>query len=241
MRPRLAPVPLAASLATSLVAVLALSACSGDGGGGTEEAERSATEVLTAAKTTFDETSGVLITLSTDDLSEGVDGLLAAEGYGTQDPAAFDGEIVVRFAGIEPTVPVVAVDGTVYAQVPLTTGWSEVDPAEYGAPDPAGLLDPDTGFSALLVETDGVEQGDQVRGGDDNRDILTTYSGTVPGESVAGIIPSAEGDFEAAYTVSDSDELRSMVLTGDFYGAGSMTYTITFDDYGSTPTITAPQ
>lgn len=237
MRPRLPLAP----LATSLVAVLALSACSGDGDGGTEEAERSATEVLTAAKTTFDETSGVLITLSTDDLSEGVDGLLAAEGYGTQDPAAFDGEIVVRFAGIEPTVPVVAVDGTVYAQVPLTTGWSEVDPAEYGAPDPAGLLDPDTGFSALLVETDGVEQGDQVRGGDDNRDILTTYSGTVPGESVAGIIPSAEGDFEAAYTVSDSDELRSMVLTGDFYGAGSMTYTITFDDYGSTPTITAPQ
>jgi lipoprotein LprG len=182
----------------------------------------------------------VRITLSTEDLSEGVDGLLRAEGVGTHDPA-FDGSIVVRYAGIEPTVPVVAVDGTVYAQVPLTIGWSEVDPAEYGAPDPAGLMDPETGFSSLLVETEGLEQGDQVRGGTDNRDILTTYSGTVAGDVVSGIIPSATGEFDATYTVSDDDELRSMELTGDFYGAGSMTYAISFADYGTEPTITAPE
>ena len=231
MRARLLAAPL-------LISALALTGCSGDEGG--SEPDTDPTERLAAAKTVFDETSGLRITLSTDDLSEGVDGLLRAEGYGTHDPA-FDGEIVVRYAGIEPTVPVVAVDGTVYAQVPLTIGWSEVDPAEYGAPDPAGLMDPDSGFSSVLTATDDVEQGEQVRGGEDNRDVLTTFSGTVAGDVVAGIIPSAEGDFEAAYTLTDDDELRSMELTGDFYGAGSMTYTITFDDYGAEPTITAPE
>ena len=35
-------------------------------------------------------------------------------------------------------MPVVAVDGKVYAQLPLTTGYQDIDPAEYGAPDPAG-------------------------------------------------------------------------------------------------------
>lgn len=235
MRARLLAAPLLAPL---LASVLALGGCSGDDSRAEPDADPA--EALAAAKTVLDETSGVLITLSTEELSEGVDGLLRAEGYGTHDPA-FDGEIVVRYAGIEPTVPVVAVDGTVYAQVPLTVGWSEVDPAEYGAPDPAGLMDPETGFSSLLAETADLEQGEQVRGGEDNRDVLTTYSGTVAGDVVAGIIPSAEGDFEATYTLSDDDELRSMELTGDFYGAGAMTYTITFDDYGAEPSITAPE
>ena len=103
------------------------------------------------------------------------------------------------------------------------------------------VMDPETGFSSLLVETEGLEQGDQVRGGTDNRDILTTYSGTVAGDVVSGIIPSATGEFDATYTVSDDDELRSMELTGDFYGAGSMTYAISFADYGTEPTITAPE
>lgn len=225
-------------LLAPLLACLVLTACSGEDAAPEEQADP--TEALAAAKATFDETSGVLITLSTEDLPEGVDGLLRAEGYGTHDPA-FDGEIVVRFAGIEPTVPVISVDDRVYAQVPLTTGWSEVDPAEYGAPDPAGLMDTETGFSSLLTATEDAEQGEQVRGGEDNREVLTTYTGTVAGDVVAGIIPSAEGDFEASYTLSDSDELRSMELTGDFYGAGSMTYTITFDDYGAEPSITAPE
>lgn len=221
-----------------LLAALVLGGCSENDT--SSEPDTGPTERLAAAREILDETSGVRITLTTDDLAEGVDGLLRAEGYGTHEPA-FDGEIVVRYAGIEPTVPIVAVGGTVYAQVPLTTGWSEVDPAEYGAPDPADLMDADTGFSSVLTATEGVEEGEQVRGGEDNRDVLRTISGTVAGDVVAGIIPSAEGDFDASYTLTDDDELRSMELTGDFYGAGSMTYTITFDDYGAEPSITAPQ
>ncbi len=232
---------LAALAAAGLLSLGTLSACSDDDssdGGDAPTAE----EVLAEAKTTLDETSGVQVTLSTNDLPEGVEGLLSADGVGVPDPAAFDGVIRVRFAGFEPEVPVIAVDGVVHAQVPLTTGWSQIDPAEYGAPDPAALMAAEGGFSSLLTSTDGLEQGEQVRGGTDNRDVLTTYTGTVPEEVAATIIPSAEGDFAASYAVSDDGEVRSMELTGNFYGdAGSMTYTVDFDGYGTAPDITAPE
>ncbi|WP_341241421.1 LppX_LprAFG lipoprotein [uncultured Nocardioides sp.] len=232
---------LAALTAAGLLGLGGLSACSSDDEGAADDAP-SAQEVLAEAKTTLDETSGVQVSLVTDDLPEGVEGLLSAEGVGTPSPAAFDGVITVRFAGFEPEVPVVAVDDVVYAQVPLTTGWSQIDPAEYGAPDPSGLLGPEGGFSSLLTSTDDLEAGEQVRGGTDNRDVLTTYTGTISQEVAATIIPSAEGDFDASYAVTDEGELRSMELTGAFYGDGeSMTYTIDFDDYGSSPEITAPE
>lgn len=232
---------LAALAASGLMALGGLSACSSDDSAPAEDAP-SAEDVLAEAKATLDETSGVQVSLATDDLPEGVEGLLGAEGVGTPSPAAFDGVITVRFAGFEPEVPVVGVDDVVYAQVPLTTGWSQIDPAEYGAPDPAALLGPEGGFSSLLTSTEEVEVGEQVRGGTDNRDVLTTYTGTISGEVAATIIPSAEGDFDASYSISDDGELRSMVLTGAFYGDGeSMTYTIDFDDYGSSPQITAPE
>ena len=232
---------LAALTAAGLLGLGGLSACSSDDDSAAEEAP-SAQEVLAEAKATLDETSGVQVSLVTDDLPEGVEGLLSAEGVGTPSPAAFDGVITVRFAGFEPEVPVVAVDDVVHAQVPLTTGWSQIDPAEYGAPDPAALLGADGGFSSLLTSTDDVEVGEQVRGGTDNRDVLTTYTGTISQEVAATIIPSAEGDFDASYAVSDGGELRSMELTGAFYGDGeSMTYTVDFDDYGSSPEITAPE
>jgi len=230
---------LAAPLSALAASLLVLTACSGDDGG-EAEADRTPAEVLEAAGTAFDETSGLRISIATDDLPEGVEGMLSADGYGTHDPA-FDGTLVVRFAGFEPEVPVVAVDGVVYAQVPLTTGWSEIDPDEYGAPDPARLLSTDEGFSSLIGDTAGLEEGEQQRSEQDTSVVVTTYTGSLTGDSVSRIIPTAEGDFDVTYTVSDGDELRSMELTGDFYGAEPMTYTIGFSEYGAEPDITAPE
>ncbi len=228
-------------LAAGLAAALALAGCSGDGeqpgdgGGGADSAE-----VLAAASEALAGTSGVSLALETDDLPDGVAGLLSAEGVATTEPA-FDGTIRVPVAGNTFEVPLISVDGTVHAQIPLTRGWSEVDPAEYGAPDPAMFLDADEGFPALLAATEQVEVGESVRGGEGNREVLTEYAGTLPGEAVAGVIPSAEGSFEATYTITDEGELRRATLTGAFYpDVDSMTYTVGFDDYGSDPEITAP-
>lgn len=217
-----------------------LSACSGDeepaaGGddGPTPE------EVLAEAKTELDETSGISISLSTDDLPDGVTGVVSASGVGTH-PPAFEGTITVRLLGSSVEVPVVAVDDVVYAKLPLTLGFQDVDPAEYGAPDPARLMSPDDGLSSLLVETTDLTDQGQERNPDDPAQVLQTIDGTVPGTSVANVIPSAEGDFDVSYGLEDG-QLRTAEITGVFYpGSASMTYVLRLEDYGTSAEITAP-
>ena len=215
-------------------ATLTLAGCSGD-----DAADRTPAEVLAAAKATLDETSGVHIALETEDLPPKVDGILTAAGVGTHDPA-FEGDLTVSSGGLAVDVPVVAAQGKVLAKLPFTTQFVEVDPADYGAPDPADLMDADAGLSSLLTAAEGVEEGEQVRSGED---VLSGYTGTVPGRVVAGVIPSAspDSDFEAAFTVDAEDRLREAVLTGPFYpDTEDVTYTITFDDYGTTADIRLP-
>ena len=103
-------------------------------------------------------------------------------------------------------------------------------------------MDPDGGFSGLLAAAEDVEAGDSVRGGEDNKEILTEYTGTISSDAVEALIPAAEGDFAFTYTISDDDELREAVLKGAFYGEdeGDVTYTLTLDDYGTEKEITAP-
>lgn len=236
------PLPRRRSAVTAvLLAALALSACTDGDDGEADPEEATPEEVLEVARQTLDETSGLRIDLTADALPQGVQGLSAAQGVITDAPA-FDGTLTVVFAGSNVDVPVVAVDGTVHAQIPLTTGWSEVDPAEYGAPDPSRLLDPDTGLPSLLPRTEDLAEGETVRGGQDNREVLTEYTGTVAGDAVADVIPSASGDsFDATYTVTDDGELREAVLTGVFYpDSDPMTYTVGLDDYGTEQEITAP-
>jgi len=219
--------------------LLSLTGCSGDEG--SSDDGPSPEEVMADAKSTLDETSGVSISLTTDDLPEGVTAVRRATGVGTHDPA-FDGTLTVVLSGSDFEVPVVALDGKVYAQIPLVPGWSDVDPSDYGAPDPAQLMSTDDGLSSLLTATTGLTAGESVRGGEDNREVLTEYTGgSVPGDVVDGIIPSASGDFDASYTVTEDGELRTARLTGVFYPRTEpMTYVIDFADYGSSPDITRP-
>jgi lipoprotein LprG len=196
-------------------------------------------EVMELAKKTLDETSGVEIDL-TGDLPSGVTGLSAATGVGTHDPLAFKGSASVT-AALSLTVDVIAIEDTVWIAFP-GLDYSEADPGDYGAPNPAALFATDGGISDLLVETEGLEQGDDVRGGDNNEETFTEYTGTVPADLVENVIPSATGDdFDVAYLVSSDGELREARITGEFYpDSDEMTYTIELDNYGTEKEITAP-
>ena len=228
-----------AALVAALLTSVALGSCSNASSSSGADA-KSPEQVLASAKKALDETSGVDISLSTDNLPSNVTGVERAEGVGTHDPA-FDGSITVVLSGQAFEVPVIAVDDEVYAQVPLTTGWQDIDPGDYGAPDPAQLMSPDAGFSSLLPATTDVEKGDSVRGGADNKEVLTEYTGVVGADTMKNIIPTASGDFDVTYTITDDDELRSAKLTGVFYeDSTSMTYVVTFEDYGTEKDITAP-
>ncbi len=232
-----------ASTQRSLVRLLAAAAltlsvagCSGDGG----SSSGSVDEVLSDAAQTLSQTEGVSLDLATKALPSGVAGITRATGVVTSAPA-FEGELTVMYGGINANVPLIAVDGTVYAQLPFTPSFDEVDPSEYGAPDPSTLIAADSGFPALLDETSEATKGDEVRGGENNSEVLTTYSGTVPGSAMSAIIPSATGDFDVEWQIADSGELRSAELTGTFYpDSEEMTYTVTFSDYGTSQEIVAP-
>lgn len=220
---------------SALVGLIALGGCASGSG----EAHQSPEEALSAAKTTLDKTSGVEVNLSTEKLPASVNGILTAEGVGTHDPA-FKGSLKVATGGITADVPVVAAQGKVFAKLPFTTKFVEVDPSEYAAPDPAGLMEPKGGLSSLLTAAKDVEEGEQVRSGED---VLSSYTGTVPGSVVADIIPSASANasFDATFTVDDQDHLHKAVLTGPFYPkSGEVTYTITFDQYGTNANIALP-
>jgi len=238
MRPlRLLAAPLVLSLG------LGLAGCSGDDDSGDGDGDGpSPEEVLAAAKQTLDETSGVEVTLVTEDLPNGVTGITSAEGTGVH-PSAFQGTFKLSVSGLPADAEVIAVDGITYAKNSLLLpDWTEIDPADYGAPDPAQLMDPDGGFSGLLSAAEDVEAGDTVRGGENNEEILTEYTGTISSDAVEALVPTAEGDFSFTYTISDDDELREAVLEGGFYGEdeGDVTYTLTLDNYGTTKEITAP-
>lgn len=221
--------------ATLLVlATMMLSGC-----GGSEKSSTTPSAAMTTAKVAFDKATTVRLELSTDDKPDGGNAVLGASGVLTRQPA-FDGEVKVLFAGAAVSVPVKAVDGKVFAKLPLTPRFAEIDPAEFGVPDPAGLIDPETGISALLLELKDLKSDGQRR---DGKLTLSEYSGTLPGSLIKAIIPSAaEGSkFKTSVGVDDSGRPLTVTATGDFFDDGSsVTYEITLSDYDTPASVEAP-
>lgn len=233
---------LSAGASGTLLAV-SLIACSGaEGSSGDGDDAASPQDVMTSAKAALDETSGVELSLTTADERPDGDFLKSAEGVITDTPA-FQGTAGGRFLGFDAEdVEVRSVDGDFYVNAPII-GWDTYDPAELCAPDPATLLDPDTGVSNVLVEATDLVAGEQRRAEDDNSVIVTPYTATVPGTAVTSILPCAPGEsFDATFTIDDEGRLRAADLTGEFFsGGGDITYTIAITAYGISQEITAPE
>ena len=196
-------------------------------------------DVLAKAKEKFDDAKSVHLTLSTDATPSSGDAVLGAEGTLTHQPA-FEGKVTVVLGGFNADVPVVAIDDKVSAKLPLTPKYVPIDPAEYGAPNPADFADPDKGISGLLLELDGAKEAGQKRDGDV---VLTTYSGTLTGDLVDPIIPSADksGTYKTSVGIDDAGRIITLQVTGDFFAHdGDVTYDLVFDDYGKNVTIEAP-
>lgn len=230
----------AAALLTGLFAATGLAACSGD------EATKGDdwSDAGVKAKKFLDETSGINVSISTGD-DPGVDYLSAASGTIIADPPAFEGSANGSVSSIPVNgVPVISVGGTMYINHPLLGGWSDrFQPDDLCAPDPALLLDPDSGVSSVLTSSDDVKAGKSERGGKDNKETFHTYSGTATGDSIRAILPCAEGDdFEATYRIDDDGRLSSARLTGVFFpDSEEVTYTIDVTGYDVEKDISAPE
>jgi lipoprotein LprG len=197
------------------------------------------TQLLADAKRALDQAGSVEFTLSTDELPAGTGGVLTADGTGTHAPA-FEGDLSVSQSGLTVGARVVAVKGKVYAKIGPLPSFTEIDPADYNAPDPAALMSTRTGLSALLTAATDVRSEGQVR---DGADLLTKITGTVPGDSVASLFPSADAaaEYPTTFTIDEDSRVRTVDVTGPFYeGYGDVTYTVTFDSYGDKVEISAP-
>ncbi|MGY1713493.1 LppX_LprAFG lipoprotein [Geodermatophilus sp. SYSU D01106] len=214
--------------------VVALAGC----GGG--EPEESAGDLLQRAKTTLDGTSSLHFVLTSEGAPTTGTALTGGEGDVLR-PASFEGTLQVLAAGSSLDLAVVSVDGTVYAQLPFTSGYSEVDPAQFGFGDPGALLDPDTGISQLLAEADSAQLGEERRV---DGEVVREVTAELPGELVEQVLTSADPaqPVQARFSVvPDSGELRRAELTGPFYASGQdATFTIELSDPGADVEITAP-
>jgi lipoprotein LprG len=227
-----------AAVAGILLALgLPLTGCGGDDK--PKESGASANEVLAKAKKNFDDAASVHLTLSTDSKPSSGDAVLGADGTLTHQPA-FDGQVSVLLSGFNADVPIIAVDGKVWAKLPLTPKYAEIDPSEYSAPDPADFADTDKGISGLLLQMGTVSEDGTERNG---KEVLTRYSGTLDGALVAPIIPSADDDstYETLIGIDEDQRIVTLEVTGEFFsGGGDETYELTFDDYDKSVKITAP-
>jgi lipoprotein LprG len=228
-------------MALLLVATLWMTAgCSGSD----PVAGKTPTEQLAAAKVTFDAATSVHLTLRSSGIPESANGVLGADGSGTNTPA-FKGTIDARISGFGAKVEVVAVDKVLYLKLPFTTDFVPADPKEYNAPDPAQLFAKQGGISSLLTQTQNPAEGKKIRVGPD---VLQTITGTLPGASVSNLL--SVGDTTKTFTViygltESSGELRTVTVTGPFFKgpAGTYvtsTYTLTLDNYGAQVEISKP-
>ncbi len=223
---------------TLAASTLVLAGCTGSSDGDKGDPAKLQAR-LTEAKAALDDAETITISLATPKLPSGVTGLLSAKGKGNHSPA-FDGKVTVVTGGSSLDADVIAVDGKVYAKTSFAPVFLTIDPASLKAPDPASLLDPETGITQILVQTTKVTEGGKSR---DGADVLTTIKGTLPGSLVKDIIPSAAKDksFTVTYRIDDENVLRDATLKGPFYpNGGAVTYTVKLTTSDTAVTIEPP-
>ncbi|MCW2740534.1 MAG: uncharacterized protein JWR45_956 [Blastococcus sp.] len=221
-------------LALALFAGPVMTGCSGGSDSG------SAPDLLAQAKETLDDAGSAHFVLSSEGAPDTGTVLVGGEGDIAR-PASFRGTLQVLALGSTLDLDVVSVEGTVWAQLPFTTGFTAIDPAQFGFGDPGALLDPDTGISQLLAEAGSAKLGKESRV---QGEVVREVTAELPGKLVEQILTSADPDkaVRARFSIAaDSGELRRAELTGPFFLADDeATYTLQLSDFGADVEITAP-
>jgi lipoprotein LprG len=218
----------------AVVVAITLAGCSG--------ADDSAdpAQLLDLTRETLAATESVHFVLSSADVPDGTTALLGGEGDAAR-PDSFAGDLDVTVAGIAATVSVVSVDGTLYAQLPFSDGFTPTDPAAIGIADPGDLLAVDGGIDGLLAAATDPVDGGEARIGDT---VVRQVEVAIPASAVGDVLTAADdsGSFAAVLGIDpDSGQLRRAEITGPFLAADAdSTYTIELSDYDEPVEITAP-
>jgi lipoprotein LprG len=225
-------------MTSALLMTAALAACSG-GADNPEAKKPTAAEQLAAAKAKVDAATSMHLLLSSSGIPDSANGALGAEGDGTHAPA-FKGTLDARLSGIRAKVEVVAIDKLLYLKLPFTTGFTQVDPKTYNAPDPAQLFATEGGITSLMTATTNPVEGKQTRAG---AEVLKTITGKLPGDRVVKLLSAGDATkpFDVTYGITDpGGELRTVTVVGPFYEGATSTYTLRLDKYGDPVEISKP-
>ena len=222
----------------ALVMAAALTACSG----GDKQAgvkKLTAAEQLASAKAKADAATSMHLILRSSGIPATANGVLAADGSGTHAPA-FKGTLDARIAGFAAKVEVVAINSLLYLKLPFTTEFTEADPKEFNAPNPALMFAKEGGITSLMTATTNLVEGEATRSG---ADVLRTITGKLPGASIVKLLNfgDAAKTFDVTYGITDpGGELRSVTLVGPFFKNATSTYVLTLDKYGAPVAISKP-
>lgn len=239
MRPRSSAL---VSCALVLSASVGLTACSSTSGGGghssSSSAETPPAQRLAAAKKVLDATSGVHLKLSSTDFPKGENGVTGGEGDGSHAPA-FKGTLSGQLSSLQATFPVVAVDGKVWAKLPIWPKMRTIKPADYGAPDPAKLFATHGGLSDLLIKAQDPHDAGQARAG---RVVVHIIKAKLSGKDVTSVLAIGKSaqTYDANYNVTDDNKVTSVQLVGVFAGSTRSTYELDLSNYGQKVDVQAP-
>ncbi|MDX6285279.1 MAG: lipoprotein LprG [Frankiales bacterium] len=216
-----------------LAGAIALTGC---GGGKKTDPQ----ELIAQAKATLDTTAGLHFELTSSGTPKS--GTVIVGGTGdVARPDGFKGSITVSRSGLQFSIEVVSVGGSVYIKPPLVSAYTKADPKQYGFSDPGKLLNPTTGISRLLAELTSVKSAGQDRFAGE---VLDEVDVNLPGSAVEQVLTSADPSKPVVGKLGiagKKGELRRAVLTGPFLDKNvQTTFTIVLDHYGTHPTISAP-
>jgi lipoprotein LprG len=221
-----------------MAVALGASACTGEEKKAEAKGQTPA-ELLSSARARLETSPSVSFTLESANLPGKAVGISGAKGTGRFTPPSFKGTLNATINGVTGTVDVVAVDKQVWMKF-FTPDYNPINPADYGAPNPAQLFDTKTGITSLVDKTQGVQKEGTVR---DGADVLATVKGTLPGSAVADllVVGDRSATFDVSYGITDrGGELRRVVLTGPFYQGATSTYTLRLKRLDQPVEITRP-
>lgn len=222
--------------AAALALTIAATGCSGED----EPAEATPQEQLAAAQEIFDKADAVTIALTSTGVPTDQNGVRSATGTGVidGDTIKFAGDFEGRVAGISATVGIICIGADAYMKM-FTPDYTPVDLDDLGAPNPTTFFAPETGISSLIAATSDVAAGGRLREG---REILREVTGTLPGEKIEALLRlgGPGRTFDVTYGLTDTNELRTAVVKGEFFDGVESTYTLLLTDYGKSMPIDTP-
>lgn len=227
-------------LAVPVLAFL-VAGCSGSGSDGADgDSSADADQLLSQAQDTFADAGSVSVELTSDGVPKDANGVSGANGDGVidADTPKFQGTITGRVQGVTGEIDIIAIGDQTWMKF-FTPGYNEIDMATLGAPNPAMLFHPENGIPGLIASTTDVAAGEQKREG---KDVITEVTGVLPGGEIEDLLKLGDvsSEFDVTYGITEDGELRTAVLSGEFYPDEESTYTFVVTDYGKSVEISEP-